>query len=182
MKNFYKSFILSSFVSVTSFLKAYPNFSGSYVSDNHYHNVVYAIPQGGYYNLLRSIWDGSADRGMFRKIRDILVQEGDSTYWFEFSRKINAVRADFFKTSMPLKIFTHDETVSLPGKVKEIFKLNNLHEMPNMLGLTLYLISFLTDDDLTEIEDANISLKTSVKNILGVQYDQMLDSFFTLDA
>jgi hypothetical protein len=182
MKNFYKSLILGLFISVTSFLKAYPKFSGSYVSDNHYHNVIYDVQQGNYYNLLKSIWDGSADRSMFRKIRDILVQEGDSAYWFEFSRKINEVRADFFKTSMPLKIFTHDETVSLPGKVQEIFKLNNLQEMPNMLGLTLYLISFLSDDDLTEIEDTNAPLKASVENILGVQYDQMLDSFFTINT
>ncbi|MDR1254693.1 MAG: hypothetical protein LBJ78_01530 [Puniceicoccales bacterium] len=182
MKNFYKSLILSLFVGGTSFLRAYPEFSSSYVSDNHYHNVVYDIPQGSYYNLLKSIWDGNADRKIFRTLRDILVQEGDSAYWFEFSRKINEVRVNFFKTSMPLKLFIQDETISLPNKIQEMFKLNNLREIPNMLGLTLYLISFLTDDDLSEIENANISLRASIKHILGVQYDQMLDSFFTLEV
>ncbi|MDR0755829.1 MAG: hypothetical protein LBE99_02875 [Puniceicoccales bacterium] len=181
MKNFYKSLILGLFVSGTSFLRAFPEFSDSYVFDNHYHNVVYDVPQKGYYNPLKSIWDGSADRKMFRKIRNTLVKEVNSAYWFELSRIINEVQANFFKTSMPLKISVQDEITSLPNEIGEVFKWNNLHEIPAMLALTLYLISFLTDEDLTEMENANIPLKTSVKDILGDQYDQMLDGFFVIE-
>jgi hypothetical protein len=118
---------------------------------------------------------------MFRQLRDIIIQADDTHYWFAFSCKIDEVKERFFETLMPTSTAVNGETVSLPEGVKAFFNLGNEKEIPNLLGLTLYLIGYLSEEDLAELENESLPLRQVVGEILGKQYDEMLDGFFGLN-
>ena len=166
--------------------EAYPVFGETEIcTDNHYKNAVYLMSMQHskledlpYYRVLKNIWNGTCDRQLLRRMRDILSKEIDPSYWFNFSCHLGKVNGEFFKTFFPTTCTIEDRKATLPNEIKQIFTLSNVSEIPNSLVLTLYIISYLTDEDLSEIEEEKIPLREVIGSILGTSYDQTLDSFF----
>ena len=180
--NIAKLLVIVGLVGLVNVSQAYPVFeetTGIEAQDQHYQNAIYTLGMTKpAIETYKSIWAGTCDKGLLREIRDLLVDKVDPDYWFAFSRKLIDLKEGFFNSFFPIVIKVEDKQVGLSDKVCQLLKCGTAKELPNHLILTLFVISYLTDGELGEIEAADVPLKDSIISTIGTQYDHVLDSFF----
>ena len=144
--------------------------NGKEIIESKLQNVSYKFSDPEYSTVVKMI-SGQINRDLFAKITHAFSEEERANLGFAVSEMLSKMGAHFYQGSVELESALYKKITPLFG-----FDPDGFPSVSLPFALLLYLISFLSDEDLAELANENLSLKETVVQILGSAYDNMISN------